>query len=238
MAPVAEGKFDGEVPAAVPAARSPWRRSTRRRAGPSSPVTPSSPPPLEEHAEDRHSPSKFTACVAKPRSDLAEFPERVERSPNQRDGFALIRRVDLGRHILLVALKLIPDDEGRYIISGTYKISRHDIETRVRKGYAKPRLGQQKAPESGAFSSTLMAGSQRSRISFGFRLLTPPKAECVEEEFSPHQRCRGYHTDFIRIFNFRYQTFTRFSGGRYSASPGLIPNASYQASRLRTVRAR
>ena len=35
-----------------------------------------------------------------------------------------------------------------------------------------------------------------------------------------------------------YQTFTRFSGGRYIASPGFTPNAAYQSSRFRTVKAR
>ena len=36
----------------------------------------------------------------------------------------------------------------------------------------------------------------------------------------------------------RYQTFTRFSGARYSFCSGLMPKAAYQASMLRTVCAR
>jgi len=33
----------------------------------------------------------------------------------------------------------------------------------------------------------------------------------------------------------RYQTFTRWAGGRYRAWPGWTSKAVYQASRLRTV---
>jgi hypothetical protein len=90
----------------------------------------------QEHAEDRH-PVEFAACVANI-DRILQFPEWVERSPNQRDGFALIRRVNLGKDILLVALKIEPDEQGRYIVSSTYKVTLHDIENRVRKGYAKP----------------------------------------------------------------------------------------------------
>ena len=35
-----------------------------------------------------------------------------------------------------------------------------------------------------------------------------------------------------------YQTFTRFSGARYSLSSGFTSNAAYQGSMLRTVSAR
>ena len=38
--------------------------------------------------------------------------------------------------------------------------------------------------------------------------------------------------------NTPYQTFTRFSGGRYILSPGFTSKAAYQSSRFRTVKAR
>jgi hypothetical protein len=90
----------------------------------------------QEHAEDRH-PIEFAACIANI-DRILQFPEWVERSPHQRDGFALIRRVNLGKDILLVALKIKLDEDGRYIVSSTYKVTTNDIENRVRKGYAKP----------------------------------------------------------------------------------------------------
>jgi hypothetical protein len=71
----------------------------------------------QEHAEDRH-PIEFAACIANI-DRILQFPEWVERSPHQRDGFALIRRVNLGKDILLVALKIKPDEDGRYIVSST-----------------------------------------------------------------------------------------------------------------------
>ncbi len=80
---------------------------------------------------------EFAACIANI-DRILQFPEWVERSPNQHDGFALIRRVNLGKDILLVALKIEPDEQGRYIVSSTYKVTPYDIENRIRKGYVKP----------------------------------------------------------------------------------------------------
>lgn len=50
----------------------------------------------------------------------------------------MVRRIAVAKAILLVAIKLKPDEQGRYIVASTYRVSRHDLEGRVAKGYWLP----------------------------------------------------------------------------------------------------
>lgn len=87
----------------------------------------------QEHAEDRH-PADHAICIANIR-DIVRAPEWVGRNPRDQDGFTLVRSALTGRAIILVAVKIRPDTEGRYIVASTYRLTRHDIETRLAKGF-------------------------------------------------------------------------------------------------------
>lgn len=90
----------------------------------------------QEHAEDRH-PADFAVCFANIK-DIVRAPEWVGRNPRDQDGFTLVRSATAGRTIILVAIKIRPDAEGRYVVASTYRLTRHDVEARLAKGFLLP----------------------------------------------------------------------------------------------------
>jgi hypothetical protein len=90
----------------------------------------------QEHAEDRH-PADFALCLAHI-TQILRNPEWVEQAPRQKGGFAMVSRVQAGKVIVLIALKIEPDAQGRYIVSSAYRLTPHDVAVRVMKGYMKP----------------------------------------------------------------------------------------------------
>ncbi len=89
----------------------------------------------QEHAEDRH-PADFAVCLANIR-DIVRAPEWVGQNPRDREGFTLVRSALAGKAIILVAIKMKRDPDGRYVVASTYRLTRHDVETRVEKGFLK-----------------------------------------------------------------------------------------------------
>lgn len=87
----------------------------------------------QEHAEDRH-PSDFAVCVQHI-FDIVRAPEWIGRSPRDLDGFTLVRSVRRRRDIILVAIKISPDKQGRYVVASTYRLTSHDIDVRLAKGF-------------------------------------------------------------------------------------------------------
>ena len=87
----------------------------------------------QEHAEDRH-PADYRICIANIR-DVVRAPEWVGRNSRERDGFTLVRSALAGKAIILVAIKIKPDAQGRFVVASTYRLTRHDIEVRVAKGF-------------------------------------------------------------------------------------------------------
>lgn len=87
----------------------------------------------QEHADDRH-PADFSICIAHIH-DIIRAPQWVGRHPRDGDGFTLVRTVQAGRTIILAAIKIRPDAEGRYIVASTYRLTRHDVDTRIAKGF-------------------------------------------------------------------------------------------------------
>lgn len=89
----------------------------------------------QEHAEDRH-PSDFAVCLANIH-DIVRAPEWVGQNPRDQEGFTLVRSALAGRAIILVAIKMKRDPDGRYVVASTYRLTRHDVKTRVDKGFLK-----------------------------------------------------------------------------------------------------
>ena len=99
-------------------------------------------------------------------------------------------------------------------IAGAYNAAELETLLTTGKGKSKPDLG-------------LMSLSAKDR----FSKLTPRERGAI----IAYVKARA---DRPQPAQLAYQTFTRFSGARYSLSPGFTSNAAYQASRLRTVSAR
>jgi len=87
------------------------------------------------HARDRH-PEEFTDCLGHI-GRIVRTPDYVGQGPGQSDGFGLVGAADDGRAIVLVAIKLRRDVQGRYVVASTYLIDRNKLERRVRKGFLK-----------------------------------------------------------------------------------------------------
>ena len=90
----------------------------------------------QAHARDRH-PAEFSECLGHI-GRIIGAPDYVGQGPSQPDGFELVGQANYGWHIVLVAIKLRPDAQGRYIVASTYLIDRDKLERRVRKGFLKP----------------------------------------------------------------------------------------------------
>ncbi|WP_295194425.1 hypothetical protein [uncultured Brevundimonas sp.] len=90
----------------------------------------------QEHAEDRH-PADYALCI-RHIGQILQAPDWVGQGPKDREGFVMVRRVAVAKAILLVAIKLKPDVQGRYVVASTYRVSQHDLEGRVAKGYWLP----------------------------------------------------------------------------------------------------
>lgn len=87
----------------------------------------------QEHADDRH-PEDYALCV-KNIAHILRAPDWVGQGPKDRDGFVMVRRISSTKAILLVAIKLKRDDQGRYVVASTYRVTQHDADMRVSKGY-------------------------------------------------------------------------------------------------------
>jgi len=90
----------------------------------------------QEHAEDRH-PADYALCI-RHIGQILQAPDWVGQGPKDREGFVMVRRIAVAKAILLVTIKLKPDDLGRYVVASTYRVSQHDLDGRVAKGYWLP----------------------------------------------------------------------------------------------------
>ena len=90
----------------------------------------------QEHAEDRH-PGDYALCIKNIESIL-RAPDWIGQGPKDREGFVMVRRISAAKAILLVAIKLKRDDQGRYVVASTYRVTQHDVDTRVAKRYWLP----------------------------------------------------------------------------------------------------
>jgi hypothetical protein len=87
----------------------------------------------QAHARERH-PGDFEICLTHlPR--IVRAPDYVGRAPQQADGFELIGEARQERSIILVAIKLERDREGRYIVASTYRLTRRALESRLLRGF-------------------------------------------------------------------------------------------------------
>lgn len=86
----------------------------------------------QEHAQRRH-PQDFTLCLRHlPR--IVRAPDYIGQGPDEADGFELVGEARSDRAIVLVAVKVQRDEQGRYIVASTYRISRRTLLGRLDKG--------------------------------------------------------------------------------------------------------
>jgi hypothetical protein len=90
----------------------------------------------QEHADDRH-PADFALCMGSI-TRIVRAPDYVGRGPNAADGFELVGVVNQGKSLVLIALKMEPDEDGRYIVASAYSIKQSRLDASVAKGYCFP----------------------------------------------------------------------------------------------------
>lgn len=89
----------------------------------------------QDHAEARH-PGSLELCL-RHIARIVAAPDYVGQGPRQKDGFELIGEARQEGTLILVAIKLRPDKEGRYLVASTYPISPDTLDRRLRKGFLK-----------------------------------------------------------------------------------------------------
>jgi hypothetical protein len=87
----------------------------------------------QEHADDKH-PNDFAICMDNI-ARIVRAPSYVGRGPKAKDGFELIGEVKSPTSLVLIALKIEPDEKGRYIVSSAYRIDQKRLDTRIDRGY-------------------------------------------------------------------------------------------------------
>lgn len=87
----------------------------------------------QEHAEDRH-PADFAVCLANIR-DIVRAPEWVGQNPRDREGFTLVRSALAGKAIILVAIKMKRDPDGRYVVASTYRLTGMTLKRESKRAF-------------------------------------------------------------------------------------------------------
>nr|WP_255701491.1 PBECR2 nuclease fold domain-containing protein [Afifella sp. H1R] len=90
--------------------------------------------PAQQHAFRRHR-ETFPACLPF-LSEIVRSPDYIGQSPHHREsGFELIGEVEDNSLIVLIAIRLQRDGDGRYLVRSFYPIDRNKLDRRLRKGF-------------------------------------------------------------------------------------------------------
>ncbi len=87
----------------------------------------------QAHAESRH-PGELDLCL-RYAGQVVATPDYIGQGPGQADGFELIGEAVQEGALILVAIKVRPDKQGRYFVASTYPIARATLDRRLRKGF-------------------------------------------------------------------------------------------------------
>lgn len=99
----------------------------------------------QANAQRRH-PDELALCL-RHAGRVVAHPDYIGQGPGQTEGFELIGEARRDEALVLIAIKLKADQQGRYRIASTYLIDRDKLERRVRKGFL-VRAQMQKGPAS------------------------------------------------------------------------------------------